>query len=295
MPDARTPAPRCTPPCDLPSVPQLAVGALLRHHRGRKGLTIKAAGQLAGIPASHVSQTELMQRPVTESLTRSLLTVYDVPAEEVQQAADLAAQAEEVHLHEADAESLRSGAWVAALKGASRETVILTTGPLQPAFYAAAAVSLARGRQQAHWRATLLLHEPVLNRTPAQHLAQLLRLIDTKTLGVRLIPGSLAVEPGVVTQWALTAWSWDGSAAQRDRRLLHFAHAPQQPSLVRNGHAAFKERQVIEAATQRALSPEASAHRIRQAVQGVRRWALHSPQRDPARASRADAGPRRSA
>ncbi|MEV7157073.1 helix-turn-helix transcriptional regulator [Streptomyces misionensis] len=148
-PDALT-SRLCTPPCGYPSIPQLLVGALLRHHRSREGLAIAQAGQLLGIPVSRVRQIELARQLLSERFTRSLLEAYDAPEEEVEQAAALVAGSEGVHLHEAGAEPLGRGAWEAALKGASRETAILTTGPLQPVFRAAAAVVARSPHDSAH-------------------------------------------------------------------------------------------------------------------------------------------------
>ncbi|MEV7157064.1 helix-turn-helix transcriptional regulator [Streptomyces misionensis] len=293
MPDALT-LRSCTPPCGFPSVSQLLVGALLRHHRSVKGLSVAQAGQLAGIPTSRVSQTELARQLLSERVTRSLLEVYGAPEEEVQYAAALVERNGSDHVHEAGAEPLGSGAWAAALRGASRETVIFTTGPLQPAFHAAAAV-VAPSPQQARWTATLLLHEPALDWLSAEQLAQLVGLLDAQALSVRLVPASFRIEPGVVTQWTLTARGWDGRAAQRERRQLYVAHAPGQPSLVRNGPPALRERQVLEAAAQRALSVAISAHELRQAVQGGGPWAPHGRRHGPAGTRGADADFRRAA
>ncbi|RAJ64101.1 S-adenosyl methyltransferase [Streptomyces sp. PsTaAH-130] len=218
--------------------------------------------------------------PLTVRGMRALLSAYDAPEEEAEAAAALMTAAGAGHLHQVEPLRL-GGVWTPALRAAARETVSLSTGPLQP--HVTTAAALAPGRRISGRRATLLLHESALDRADCEQLAHLIHLVDTEGLTVHLVPAAVPAPPGRLwTEWTLAAWGWDGSAAQRDGRQLYVSHAPQQQPLIRNGAAGNADRQMIQAAARRALAATPSLRQLQQVVRAARRSAPLSARRGPA-------------
>ncbi|MFF5538515.1 helix-turn-helix domain-containing protein [Streptomyces cinerochromogenes] len=261
-------------------MPHQLVGVLLRYHRIRAGLSCLRAGQLAQITPRRLQDMELARSTVSGQIIHALLHAYGAPAQDVQSAIALMPRAGG-HRHQIGAATLQDSGWVPALKAGARETVILSTGPLTQVVDLAAPATRGSGSAQHHRRTVLLLHESVLGRAPAEQLASLVRLINSKALTVRLVPAAFAAPVGVLTEWTLTAWSWDGTASERTRRQLYVTHLPQQPPVGRNGDAATADRQLVQAAMRRSLPPPASAHHLLQAMQRPRSWASTGGRRSP--------------
>ncbi|UFQ99790.1 hypothetical protein KBP30_00395 [Streptomyces sp. Go40/10] len=272
----------CSAPCHVPSVPHQLVGVLLRYHRIRAGLSCSRAGQLTQIPGQRLQDMELTRKPGTGQTIRTLLHTYGAPEEVAQSAVALMSTHAGGHHHQISAGALQHSGWVPALKAGAQETVILSTGPLTPVVDLAAPGARLSGSAQHHRRTVLLLQESVLGRAPAEQLASLVRLINSRSLTVRLVPAEFAAPVRLVTEWTLTAWSWDGTVSERRRRQLYVTHVLQRAPIGRNGAAALADRQLIQAAMHRSLPAPASAHHLRQAMQRPRSWVITGGRRNPA-------------
>ncbi|WP_093802099.1 Scr1 family TA system antitoxin-like transcriptional regulator [Streptomyces sp. Wb2n-11] len=270
-----TPVPSpCAPHCSTPSLPPFLVGALMRHHRTRAGLSCQKAGDVVGASAGRIGELEKARCPVSATTARSLLTSYGAPACEVQQA--LALLAHVGHQHQLD-DFTPSQVWLDALRASSRSVLVYSAGPLPaslltPAASPRPAAPGQRPAAPARCRTVLLLHESVLDRAPGgpaavAHLSQLVRLAEDGVITVRLVPGQLAAPAAPLVEFTCTAWGWAGSHAELLRRQVYLAHHPcGTRSSVRNGLAATAEHQLLAEAARTALPSRWSLHQLRQAV-----------------------------
>ncbi|KUN17600.1 hypothetical protein AQJ11_37695 [Streptomyces corchorusii] len=262
-------------------MPHLITGSLMRHYRIAAGLSYQRARELTAISNKRLHGIELTRSPLTEETARTLLHAYGAPGEDVQVATALLRMG---HAHQAQVDVVQSGSWVSALREASQETLIFSTGLLLPVVDATAPGTPARGRATHHCRTVLLLHEGALERAPAELLAQLIRLVDRRAITVRLVHSQFAPLEGWLTEWTLTAGSREGSAAERARRQLYVRHTLQERFLARNGHPALQDRQIIQAAIRHSLPTAASADQLRQAMLWSRSRAATGGRRNPAAA-----------
>ncbi|MFF7098150.1 SAM-dependent methyltransferase [Streptomyces rubradiris] len=263
--DALLPA-RCAPHCDIPPVPLLLTGAVLRHYRIAAELSYPHVKQATGISDDHLRRIESAQRPVREDAARTLLRTYGAPETEAQAATTLLARG---HAHQAEIGALRRGRWVSALKGASHMAVLLSAGPLEPVFDAVAPVAAAPGRMQHLCRILLLLHERVLDTAPAQQLAQLADLAGRRVLVVRVVPEHVPAPEGLVSEWTLTVGIREEGPQVRVRRQLYVGYPPGQATWARNGRAAAQPRKLVQAAITHSR-PSAGALQMEQAAQRPR-------------------------
>ncbi|MEV7157088.1 helix-turn-helix domain-containing protein [Streptomyces misionensis] len=260
---------RCSTPCYVPFVPHQMAGALLRYHRILAGLSYARAAQLTEIPGEQLQGMELARKPVTAQTVRTLLHAYGAPEQDVQSAVALMPPTASGHQHQVNAAVLQHSGWTPALKTGAQEVVIFSSGALTPALDLAVPLPPVPGRPH-HCRTVLLLHESAVDRTPAEHLAALVRLVERKAFTVRLISPQFAAPAPLLTEWTLTAWRWDGTAVARRRRQLHVAYDPQEAPVARNGRAAAEDRQVIQAASRHSLPTPASVHLLQQALRHTR-------------------------
>lgn len=260
-------SPPCAPQCDVPSLPPVLVGTLMRCYRTRAGLSGQQAADIIGASSSKISALEKASAPMSATTASALLDAYGAPGREVQEACALLTRPG--HQHSLDGFA-PSEAWGEALKASARSALVCSAGPVPASLLPlpdrpAAAAPGRRPASSHRCRTVLLLHESVLDRTP-DGLPHLVRLAEDDLITVHLVP-TLLVEPGaLLAEFTCTAWGWDGSNAQRLRRQVYVAHHPQAQGAVRNGPAAAAERQLMEEAVRRALPSPWSLRRLRQAV-----------------------------
>lgn len=285
------PSSPCAPQCDVPSLPPVLVGALMRHYRTQAGQSSQRAADVIGASASRIGAMEKARAPLATATTRALLDAFGAPAHEVQEA--LALLTRPGHQHHLD-DFAASEAWHNALRASARSAVVFSTGlpgtslplPKRPA----AAASGRQPASSASCRTTLLLHESVLNRTPGG-LSHLLRLAEDRVITVHLVPEPLAQPTMAITEYTCTAWGWDGSNAQRLRRQIYvIQHPGTVRDTVRNGPAAAAERQLLEEAIRRAMPSQWSLRQLGQAARAPQQPLTEAPGSRSARPT-ADAAP----
>ncbi|MEV5279808.1 helix-turn-helix domain-containing protein [Streptomyces sp. NPDC006692] len=287
MTTASSPAsPPCAPPCHIPSLPPVLVGALLRHHRTRAGLSLQNAAHATGESASRIGAAETAGLRLSGARVRALLDLYGTPAPAIQHALKMVTLAG--HQHRIDLIAPPQ-AWVDALVAGSRSVLVYTADPNALTLLAPTATPQpgAAPRQPAaerRCRKVLLLHESLLDYPVdrAAALSHLVRQAESDSLTVHLIPGRLPAPAPLVTEYTNTAWRWDGSDADRLRRQIYVTHQHDatQTSL-RNGPAAQAERQVLEQAARTAQSSQWSLHRIRQVLTAAENFAPTEPRTSP--------------
>lgn len=274
MTTASSPAsPPCAPHCDIPSLPPVLVGALLRHHRTRAGLSLQKAGHAAGESASRIGSSETAGLRLPAARVRALLDLYGTSGSAIQHALEMVPLAG--HQHRIDLIAPPQ-AWVDALVAGSRSVLVYTADPdaltlLAPTASPSPGAEPRQPAAERRCRKVLLLHESLLDRPVDGHRAaalfHLVRQAESDSLTVHLIPGRLPAPAPLVAEYTNTAWRWDGSNADRLRRQIFVTHQHDatQTSL-RNGPAARAERQVLEQAARTAQSSQWSLHRIRQVL-----------------------------
>lgn len=283
---------RCIASCYVPPVPHQMVGVLLRYHRIQAGLSCLRAGQLTEISRRWLQDLELARKPMPDQTVRTLLHTYGTPEEHVQSTIALLPPPESEHRHQIGVEALPRNVWVPALKTSAQEVTILSTGPLQAAVDLATPVPPVPGPAQRYCRTVLLLHTDLLNRAPAERLAPLVRLVESKALTVRLVSSEFTAPIGLWSEWTLAASNSDRTATQRRRHQLYVTHAPEKAPVVRNGHTATADQELIQEALRCALPTPANAHQLRQALQRPGFWGASDERRSPATAVHASAARR---
>ncbi|MGW0603988.1 helix-turn-helix domain-containing protein [Streptomyces sp. NPDC002640] len=269
----------CAPPCDIPSLPPVLVGALLRHHRTRAGLSLQNAGHATGESVGRIGAAETAGLRLPTARVRALLDLYGTPGPVIQHALKMVTLAG--HQHRIDLIAPPQ-AWADALVAGFRSVLVYTADP-------DALTLLAATRQPAaerRCRKVLLLHESLMDYPVDGHraaaLSHLVGQAESDALTVHLIPGRLPAPAPLVAEYTNTAWRWDGSNADRLRRQIYVTHQHDatQTSL-RNGPAARAERQVLEQAARTAQSAQWSLHRIRQVITAAQHFAPTGPRTSP--------------
>ncbi|MFI2791105.1 helix-turn-helix domain-containing protein [Kitasatospora sp. NPDC018614] len=266
----------------------MLVGALLRHHRTRAGLSLQNAGHATGESASRIGAAETAGLRLSGARVRALLDLYGTPAPAIQHALKMVTLAG--HLHRIDLIASPQ-TWMDALVAGSRSVLVYTADPDALTLLAPTATPQpgAAPRQPAaerRCRKVLLLHESLLDYPVDGHraavLSHLVRQAEGDSLTVHLIPGRLPAPAPLVTEYTNTAWRWDGSNADRLRRQIYVTHQHDatQTSLG-NGPAAQAERQVLEQAARTAQSSQWSLHRIRQVLTAAQHSAPAGPRTSP--------------
>ncbi|MFF4205637.1 helix-turn-helix domain-containing protein [Streptomyces sp. NPDC001668] len=261
-------SPPCAPQCDIPSLPPVLVGALMRRFRRLAGLSVQQAANIIGASATRIRALEEARAPMSAATASALLGAYEAPDHEAQEARSLLTHPG--HQHRLDGFSL-SKVWVDALKASARAALVYSAGPLPASLLPLpdrpAPASPGRRTASSHrCRTVLLLHETILDRI-SDGMPHLFRLAEDGVITMHLVPESLAKPTSLLTEYTCTAWGWDGSNAQRLRRQVYVDHHPcQTQSGVRNGPTATGERQLLEEALRRALPSEWSLGQLRQAA-----------------------------
>ncbi|MET9778930.1 helix-turn-helix transcriptional regulator [Streptomyces sp. NPDC006367] len=271
MPGPASAAVPCEPDCDAPSLPPVLVGALMRHYRTRAGLSLRKAGTVVHASPSQIGALEKAQRALSDTSVRALLDAYDTPVHEIQQALTLLAHPE--HQHRIDFFTA-SPAWGDALTAGSHSLHVYSASPASLSLFSSASSPApgAPGRSLAapgRCRVVLLLHESLLDLARAGHpaLPHLVRLAESRTISMHLVPDQLAAPGPLLAEYTYTAWGWDGSAAERLRRQLFVTHPHDgAPGSVCNGPAAVAERQLLQQAVRAARPLQWSLLRLRQAA-----------------------------
>ncbi|MFF9785734.1 helix-turn-helix domain-containing protein [Streptomyces nigrescens] len=270
---ASTPASMlCAPRCGIPSLPPVLVGALMRHHRTRAGLSLQKAGHSIEESASRIGAAETAGLWLPAARVRALLDLYGTPAPAVQHALKMVAHPS--HQHRID-QIAQPQVWVDALVAGCRSVLVYTADPGALTLLAPTTSPQpgAETRQPAarRCRMVLLLHESLLDQPVDGHraaaLSHLVRHAGNGTITVHLVPGRLPAPAPLLAEYTHTAWRWDGSTTDRLRRQIFATHQydATQTSL-RNGPAALAERQVLEQAVRTAQPSPWSLHRLRQAL-----------------------------
>ncbi|MGX5184994.1 helix-turn-helix domain-containing protein [Streptomyces avermitilis] len=264
-----TPAsPPCAPQCDVPSLPHVLVGALMRLYRTRAGKSGRQAADIIGASSSRIGALEQARAPISATTAAALLGASGAPDREVQEARALLTHPG--HQHSLDGFA-PSEAWAEALQASARYALVYSAGPLPASLLPLSdrPALAAPGRRPAsshRCRTVLLLHESVLERTP-DGLSRLIRLAEDGAITMHLVPKPLAEPVSLLAEFTCTAWGWDGSNAQRLRRQVYVAHhLTQAQGSVRNGPAATGQRQLMEEAARRALPSPWSLRQLRQAA-----------------------------
>lgn len=264
----------CGPSCDAPSLPPVLVGALMRHHRTRAGLSQSQAGHIIESSASRISALETARTVLPVASAHALLNAYGAPAHDIRQALTLLAHPD--HQHRID-RFAPYPAWVDALIAGSRSVHVYTAEPASLSLLSPATSSTpgATGRRPAvpgRCRMVLLLSESLLNlardRHPATaHLSHLVHLAESGVVSVHLVPGQLAASAPLLAEYTYTARGWTGSVTDRLRRQIFVAHHRDgAPSSVGNGGSATAERQLMQQAALTARPLQWSLHQLRQAA-----------------------------
>lgn len=296
-------SPLCAHRCDIPSLPPVLVGALMRRFRRLAGLSDQQAANIIGASATRIRALEEARAPMSSATAGALLGAFEAPDHEAQEARSLLTHPG--HQHRLDGFPLPP-VWVDALAASARAALVYSSGPLPASLLplpdrTAPANPGQRTASSHRCRTVLLLHENILDRIP-DGMSHLFRLAEDGVITMHLVPESLAKPISLLTEYTCTAWGWDGSNAQRLRRQVYVVHHPcHTQSGVRNGPAATGERQLLEEALRRALPSEWSLDQLQQAAHAQRqppteaagsRAALPAP---PAQASPSDRRSRRSA
>ncbi|WP_063834512.1 helix-turn-helix domain-containing protein [Streptomyces sp. NRRL F-5527] len=261
-------SPPCAPQCDVPSLPPVVVGALMRLYRTRAGLSGQQAADIIGTSSSRIGALEQARAPISATTAAALLGAYGAPDREVQEARALLTHPG--HQHSLDGFA-PSEAWVEALQASARYALVYSAGPLPASLLPLTdkPALAAPGRRPAsshRCRTVLLLHESVLERTP-DGLSRLIRLAEDGAITMHLVPEPLPEPVSLLAEFTCTAWGWDGSNAQRLRRQVYVArHLIQAQGGVLNGPAATGQRQLMEEAVRRALPSPWSLRQLRQAA-----------------------------
>ncbi|MER5549539.1 helix-turn-helix transcriptional regulator [Streptomyces sp. NPDC002589] len=291
-------SPGCAPRCDIPSLPPVLVGALLRRYRTRAGLSRQQAADIIGASSSRISTLEKAPSPMSAATVGALLDAYGAPDREVQEA--LALLTYPGHKHRLDGFA-PSKVWVDTLKDSARAALVYSAGPLPASLLPLpdrpAPANPGRRPTSAHGcRTVLLLHESVLDQAH-DGLPRLIPLAEDGFITMQLVPAPVAEPVSLLTEYTCTAWGWDGSSAQRLRSQVYVDHHPRQAqSGVRNGPAAAGERQLLEEAVRRALPSQWSLDQLRQAARAAEAaGSCAARPTAPAQASASDRRARRSA
>ncbi|MCQ1577135.1 helix-turn-helix domain-containing protein [Streptomyces parvus] len=263
----------CAPSCDAPSLPPVLVGALMRHHRTRAGLSQMKAGHIIESSASRISDLETARTVLPVSSAHALLNAYGTPAPEIRQALALLALPD--HQHRIDCFA-PTPAWVDALIAGSRSVHVYSADPaslshFSPASSPALGVPGGRPSTPRRCRMVLLLSESLLNlawdgHPAAAHLPHLLRLAENGAISVHLVPGQLDAHASLLAEYTYTVRGWNGTVTDRLRRQIFVAHHDGAPGSVGNGGAAAAERQLLQQAARIARPLQWSLHQLRQAA-----------------------------
>lgn len=264
----------CGPTCDTPSLPPVLVGALMRHHRTRAGLSQLKAGHIIKSSASRISALETARTVLPVSSAHTLLNAYGAPAHEIRQALALLARPD--HQHRID-HFTPYPAWVDALIAGSRSVHVYTADPaslslLSPATSPTPGAASRRPATPGRCRMVLLLSESLLNLTrdghpAAAHLPHLVHLAESGVLSVHLVPEQLNAPAPLLAEYTYTARGWTGSVTDRLRRQIVVAHHRDgAPGSVCNGPAAAAEQQLLQQAALTARPLQWSLHQLRQAA-----------------------------
>ncbi|MFJ4741187.1 helix-turn-helix domain-containing protein [Streptomyces sp. NPDC088775] len=267
----------CAPRCVIPSLPSVLVGALLRHHRTRAGLSLQEAGRAGGESAGRIGAAETAGLWLPAACVRALLELYGTPAPTVQHALRLVTHPG--HQHRID-QVAPPQVWVDALVAGCRSVVVYSAdaGALTLLAPAASPAPGAGTRRPGVRRCqmVLLLNERLLDQPVDAHraaaLSRLVRQAEDGSITVHLIPGRLPAPAPLLAEYTNTAWRWDGSNADRLRRQIFVTHHHDatRTSLC-NGPTARAERQVMEQALRTALPSQWSLHRLRQTLDAPQR------------------------
>ncbi|MFF7115528.1 helix-turn-helix domain-containing protein [Streptomyces albogriseolus] len=265
----------CAPSCDAPSLPPVLVGALMRHHRRRAGLSQMKAGHIIETSASRISALETARTALTVSTAHALLDAYGTPAPEIRQA--LALLAHPGHQHRIQGFT-PFPAWMDALIAGSRSVHVYSADPASLSLFSPAVPGHAPGAPggrpstPGRCRLVLLLSESLLNlaregHPAAAHLSHLVRLAENGAISVHLVPGQLDTPAPLLAEYTYTVQGWKGSVTDRLRRQIFLAHQlGGAPGSVGNGDAAEAERQLLQQAARTARPLQWSLHQLRQAA-----------------------------
>ncbi|MGW3930869.1 hypothetical protein ACWECC_22620 [Streptomyces microflavus] len=257
-------------------MPLVLAGALMRHHRTRAGLSLQKASSAVQEPASRIGAAETAGLALPGVSVRALLDSYGAPASAIQYALSLVTLVTHPgHLHHIDQIAPRQ-AWVDALVAGCRSVHVYSADPealtlLAPTASPAPGAAPRQPATERRCRMVLLLSESLLGGLVDGHraavLSDIVRQAESGSVTVHLIPGRLQTPAPLLAEYTNTAWRWDGSSADRQRRQIFATHHYDgtQPSLC-NGPAARAERLVMEQAVRNAQSSQWSLHRLRQAL-----------------------------
>ncbi|MGW2652164.1 helix-turn-helix domain-containing protein [Streptomyces sp. NPDC001478] len=269
----------CAPRCAIPSLPSVLVGALLRHHRTRAGLSLQKAGQSVRESSGRIGAAETAGLRLPAARVRALLDLYGTPASTVQHALRLVTHPD--HQHRID-HVAPPQVWVDALVAGCRSVLVYSSDPdaltlLAPATSPAPGTETRRPAVR-RCQMVLLLNECLLDQPVDGHraaaLSRLVRQTENGSITVHLIPQRLPAPAPLLAEYTNTAWRWDGSNTDRLRRQIFVAHHHDatQTSLC-NGPGARAERQVMEQAVRTAQPSQWSLHMLRQTLDAPQRTA----------------------